>query len=91
MLTSAVGPADINIDWSILTRSMVNGGLGVHSSVEPAGQSHGEAARWDPWVRMVMEKGKGDSALGLKWVEKGKLGRLSLAQQLGLSWLQGPG
>ena len=38
-----------------------------------------------------MEKGKGDSALGLKWVEKGKLGRLSLAQQLGLSWLQGPG
>jgi hypothetical protein len=50
-LTSAVGPADISVDWST-----VNGAIG---SVGPIGQPHPEADRWGPWLGQVKEKEKG--------------------------------
>jgi hypothetical protein len=80
LLTSAVGPTDISVDWSTLTSQR---------SMGPAGQSHHVTDKWDPHVRLGKRKRKGN---GLRFMGRKSLGRLSgltrphLAQtcQLGL-------
>jgi hypothetical protein len=51
LLTLAVGPADVSIDWSAVN--------GVSGPVGPTGQSHPEADEWGPRSGRVKEKEKG--------------------------------